>query len=309
MPVAADGVLSTKRGAVGRPPFFIFLTILLVFVVNWLFVVGIPGVIAAGVRAEVSQEVGLLRTVNGIELARINKQLRALNPTLNCRSVKAESLTCVGVFPSRDMVVYREQLQRMIEVVFFALEAEGLVRERFVGGLTSRPTFLGISLSPAFVTQLAMLTFGVALIGGTRRFLGVEQVVAPCHLGIVFLASIAVLAPVGWAAFAVSGDVAVESLPVVFSAAFVAEKMLAAASEEIFFRGWIIGSLGSRLGAPVSIALSALVFSFSHSFGHPLAFVVSFIFAVCIGYYYSVRKSLLVCILAHSSYNLILAMR
>ncbi len=81
-----------------------------------------------------------------------------------------------------------------------------------------------------------------------------------------------------------------------------------AASEELLFRGFLLGILKERIGSHffgISTAniLTALVFSVFHLFGHPLLWAAGTFFPALIFGYFREKYNLLPAVLLHFIYN------
>jgi uncharacterized protein len=73
--------------------------------------------------------------------------------------------------------------------------------------------------------------------------------------------------------------------------------------EELFFRGFLFGSLRARLSFFPAAAISGLVFGLFHV--QPLLVAVMVCVGIALAYLYERRRSLAVCIAAHAVFNLI----
>lgn len=73
--------------------------------------------------------------------------------------------------------------------------------------------------------------------------------------------------------------------------------------EEIFFRGFLFGSLRGRLGFAAAAAISAAMFALVH--GQPLLIAVMFFVGLALAWIYERRGSLLAPIGAHAMFNVI----
>jgi len=73
--------------------------------------------------------------------------------------------------------------------------------------------------------------------------------------------------------------------------------------EELFFRGFLFGSLRARLSFLPSAGISSVIFAFLH--GQALLILVMVFVGIALAYLYERRGSLATSIAAHAMFNLI----
>jgi membrane protease YdiL (CAAX protease family) len=91
--------------------------------------------------------------------------------------------------------------------------------------------------------------------------------------------------------------------PVQIVLSVVAVIVAAPVGEELFFRGFLFGSLRARLSFLPAAAISGLVFGLFHV--QPLLVAVMVVVGIALAFLYERRRSLAVCIAAHAIFNLI----
>jgi uncharacterized protein len=83
----------------------------------------------------------------------------------------------------------------------------------------------------------------------------------------------------------------------------VAVIVAAPLGEELFFRGFLFGSLRTRLPFLPAAAISGLVFGLFHV--QPLLVAVMVFVGIALAFLYERRRSMAACIAAHAIFNLI----
>jgi membrane protease YdiL (CAAX protease family) len=79
---------------------------------------------------------------------------------------------------------------------------------------------------------------------------------------------------------------------------------LAGVGEEVFFRGWMQGSLVNRLGIWIGILIASVIFGFAHYLS-PTYAIYAFITGVYLGVIYEVSGNLFIIMAIHAVYDFI----
>jgi membrane protease YdiL (CAAX protease family) len=79
---------------------------------------------------------------------------------------------------------------------------------------------------------------------------------------------------------------------------------LAGVGEEVFFRGWLQGSLANRLGIWIGILIASVIFGFAHYLS-PTYAIYAFIMGVYLGVIYQVSENLYIIMAIHGVYNFV----
>jgi membrane protease YdiL (CAAX protease family) len=83
---------------------------------------------------------------------------------------------------------------------------------------------------------------------------------------------------------------------------FLSAVILAPAAEELFFRKLLIESLNQKYSTRAAVLISSLVFSALHF--HAFHFLSTMVFAITLALLYLKSRSILICITAHSIFNI-----
>lgn len=87
---------------------------------------------------------------------------------------------------------------------------------------------------------------------------------------------------------------------------FILVTLIVPFAEELFFRGFVCSGLRNRIGVKWTIVLSALFFASVHI--NIISFLLTFLLGILFAWLYEKRKSLIPCISAHITFNLIWAL-
>ena len=80
--------------------------------------------------------------------------------------------------------------------------------------------------------------------------------------------------------------------------------LLAGVSEELFFRGWLQGTLANRFGIYLGILIASAIFGFAHYLSFTYA-IYAFLTGIYLGVIYDVTGNLYVVITIHALYDFI----